>query len=82
MFLQNYEKGYASEIAKTYGTSLNQIGILISRKEANARVFYFKQSPVTDALRVFLSSMLEHLPNDTVQKYYRDRRRPRRYGKR
>ena len=92
MFLQNYEKGYASEIAKTYGTSLNQIqnqlnkfedlGILISRKEANARVFYFKQSPVTDALRVFLSSMLERLPNDTVQKYYRDRRRPRRHGKR
>ena len=92
MFLQNYEKGYASEIARTYGTSLNQIqnqlnkfedlGILISRKEANARVFYFKQSPVTDALRVFLSSMLEYLPNDTVQKYYRDRRRPRRYGKR
>ena len=92
MFLQNYEKGYASEIAKTYGTSLSQIqnqlnkfedlGILISRKEANARVFYFKQSPVTDALRVFLSSMLEDLPNDTVQKYYRDRRRPRRHGKR
>jgi predicted transcriptional regulator len=92
MFLQNYEKGYASEIAKTYGTSLNQIqnqlnkfedlGILISRNEANARVFYFKQSPVTDALRVFLSSMLERLPNDTVQKYYRDRRRPRRHGKR
>jgi len=26
--------------------------------------------------------MLEHLPNDTVQKYYRDRRRPRRHGKR
>jgi predicted transcriptional regulator len=25
MFLQNYEKGYASEIAKTYGISLNQI---------------------------------------------------------
>ena len=52
MFLQNYERGYASEIARTYGTSLNQIqnqlnkfeelGILVSRKEANARVFYFK----------------------------------------
>ena len=41
MFLQNYEKGYASEIARTYGTSLNQIqnqlnkfeglGIFVSR---------------------------------------------------
>jgi hypothetical protein len=87
-----YLEGYASQIAKTYGTSLNQIqnqlykfeelGLLVSRKEGTARVFYFKQSPVTDALRVFLRSMLEHLPNDTVQKYYRDRRRPRRHGKR
>ncbi|MDH3336821.1 MAG: hypothetical protein OEM85_13650 [Gammaproteobacteria bacterium] len=91
MFLENYEKGYASEIAKTYGTSLNQIqnqlnkfedlGLLVSRKEANARVFYFKQSPVTDSLRNFLKDMLAKLPEATLEKYYRQRRRPRRYGK-
>ena len=91
MFLQNYEKGYASEIAKTYGTSLNQIqnqlnkfedlGILVSRREANARVFYFKQSPVTDSLRRFLKDMLAVLPEATIEKYYRQRRRPRRLGK-
>jgi len=91
MFLQNYEKGYASEIARTYGISLNQIqnqlnkfeelGILISRKEANARVFYFRQSPVTDSLRQFLKDMLEILPKSTVEKFYRERRRPRRFGK-
>ena len=91
MFLQNYEKGYASEIAKTYGTSLNQIqnqlnkfedlGILVSRKEANARMFYFKQGPVTDSLRRFLKDMLEILPESTLEKFYRERRRPRRYGK-
>jgi len=91
MFLQNYERGYASEIARTYGTSLNQIqnqlnkfedlGILVSRKEANARVFYFKQSPVTDSLRRFLKDMLEVLPKSTLEKFYRERRRPRRFGK-
>ncbi len=91
MFLQNYEKGYATEIARTYGTSLNQIqnqlnkfeelGILISRKEANARVFYFKQSPVTDSLRRLLKDILEILPKSVVEKYYRERRRPRRFGK-
>ena len=91
MFLQNYERGYASEIARTYGTSLNQIqnqlnkfedlGILVSRKEANARVFYFKQSPVTDSLRRFLKDMLELLPKPTLEKFYRERRRPRRFGK-
>ena len=91
MFLQNYERGYASEIARTYGTALNQIqnqlnkfedlGILVSRKEANARVFYFKQSPVTDSLRRFLKDMLEVLPKSTLEKFYRERRRPRRFGK-
>jgi DNA-binding MarR family transcriptional regulator len=91
MFLQNYEKGYASEIAKTYGTSLNQIqnqlkkfeelGILISRKEANARIFYFKRTPVSDSLRQFLKDMLQLLPESTLKKYYRQRRRPRRAGK-
>jgi len=91
MFLQNYEKGYASEIARTYGISLNQIqnqlnkfeelGILVSRKEANARVFYFKQSPVTDSLRKFLKDMLELIPKSAVDKFYRERRRPRRFGK-
>lgn len=91
MYLENYDSGYASQIAKTYGTSLNQIqnqlnkfeqlGLLVSRKEGTARVFYFKRSPVTDSLRVFLNSMLECLPKNTVQKYYRDRRRPRRFGK-
>jgi hypothetical protein len=92
MYLENYENGYASQIAKTYGTSLNQIqnqlnkfeqlGLLVSRKEGTARVFYFKRCPVTDSLRVFPSSMLEQLPKSTIQKYYRDRRRPRRHGKR
>lgn len=92
MYLQNYEKGYASQIARTFETSLSQIqnqlnkfeelGLLVSRKEGTARVFYFKRSPVTDSLRVFLSSMLELLPKSTVQKYYRERRRPRRHGKR
>lgn len=92
MYLENYKKGYASQIARTYGISLNQvqnqlkkfeeIGLLVSRVEGTTRMYYFKQSPVTDALRAFLRSMLEVLPRPTIDKYYRERRRPRRYGKR
>lgn len=92
MYLENYGKGYASQITRTFGMSLNQVqnqlnkfeqvGLLVSRKEGTARVFYFKQSPVTDSLRIFLGSMLEVLPKSTIQKYYRERRRPRRHGKR
>lgn len=91
MFLQNYENGYASEIARTYGKPLNQIqnqlnkfeelGILVSRKEASARVFYFRRSPVADSLRRFLKDMLDILPQSTLEEFYRNRRRPRRPGK-
>jgi len=92
MFLENYESGYASEIARTFDISLNQAqnqltkfeetGLLVSRKEGTTRTYYFKRGPVSDALRKFLRSMLEMLPAATKEKYYRQRRRPRRLDKR
>ncbi len=92
MYLENYGNGYASQIARTFGISLNQaqnqlkkfeeVGLLVSRIEGTTRTYYFKQSPVTDSLRSFLRSMLDVLPRTTIEKYYRVRRRPRRYGKR
>lgn len=91
MYLENYEKGYASEIARTFEISLNQaqnqltkfedVGLLVSRREGTTRTYYFKRGPVSDSLRVFLRSMLESLPETTLQKFYRQRRRPRRFGK-
>lgn len=85
MFLQNYEKGYASEIARTYRTSLSQtqnqmnkfedLGILVSRKEANARVFRFRRIPVSDSLTRFLQDMLGQLPETTLEKSHWQRRR-------
>lgn len=92
MYLENYDKGYASQIAKTFGISLSQSqnqlkkleesGLLISRNEGTTRMYYFKQSPITDALRTFLRSMLEMLPRTTIETYFRQRSRPRRYAKR
>ena len=91
MYMENYEQGYASQISKTFEMSLSQtqnqlikfeqLGLLVSRKEGSARVYYFKRSPVVDSLRQFLGSMLEVLPESTVRKFYRQRRRPRRFGK-
>ena len=91
MYLENYDSGYASQIARTFGISLNQaqnqltkfeeIGLLVSRKEGTTRTYYFKRSPISDALRVFLRSMLELLPGRIIEKYFRERRRPRRFGK-
>ncbi len=91
MYLENYDKGYASQIARTFSISLNQaqkqlmkfeaIGLLVSRKEGTTRTYYFKRSPISDALRVFLRSMLDHLPDAPIEKFFRQRRRPRRFGK-
>ena len=92
MYLENYEEGYASQIAKSFGMSLSQVqnqlkkfeqvGLLVSRAVGSARYFSFKRGPVVDALRIFLRSMLESLPEATIRKFYRERRRPRRFGKR
>lgn len=92
LYLENYGRGYAAEIARTFGISLSQAqnqlrkfeegGILVSRMEGSARVFYFSRSPVVDALRQFLRSVLQRLPDATLQEFYRGRRRPRRFGKR
>ena len=92
MFLENYDNGYASEISKTFGMSLNQaqtqlkkfeqVGVFVSRPVGATRMFYFKKGPITKELRKFLRTMLNALPEATLQKYYRQRRRPRRYGKR
>ena len=92
LFLENYDQGYASEIARTFGMSLSQAqnqlrkfedaGLLVSRVEGSTRTFYFRQSPVNDALRRFLGKMLDLLPDDKKTLYFRHRRRPRRFGKR
>jgi len=91
VYLENYGQGYASEIATTFGFSLSQVqnqlrkfedvGLLVSRREGTARVFYFRPSPVTDALRAFLREMLTRLPPEVTERYFRERRRPRRFGK-
>lgn len=92
MYLENYGQGYAAEIARTFGMSLSQVqnqlrkfeelGLLVSRKEGSARIFYFNRNPVADGLREFLRSALGCLPEATIQKFYRARKRPRRYAKR
>jgi DNA-binding MarR family transcriptional regulator len=92
MYLENYGRGYAAEIARTFEMSLSQAqnqlrkfeeaSMLVSRIEGSARFYYFSRSPVTDALREFLRSALERLPDATIQKFYRGRRRPRRFDKR
>lgn len=90
MYPESYGRGYGAEIARTFGMSLSQVqnqlakfeesGILVSRREGTARVYYFARGPVVDELRTFLRSALERLPEGTIERFYRERRRPRPRG--
>ena len=92
MYLENYGEGYAAEIARVFGMSLRQaqnqlrkfeeMGLLVSRMTGSTRMYTFNRNPVADDLRRFLRSNLDRLPEETLQRYYRARRRPRRPGKR
>ena len=92
LYIANYGEGYINKIAKTYEVSPSQIqkqlvrleagGILVSRLTGNLRVFTFNpRLAIKKELILLLEKELEMLPKETIQKYYRDRTRPRRTGK-
>ncbi|MEQ8485861.1 MAG: hypothetical protein RIB46_15985 [Pseudomonadales bacterium] len=93
LYLQNYGDGYAKAIADTFGMSLSQVqnqlqkfeaaGVLVSRTVGSARIYYWNQrNPTVGHLREFLQRALDDLPRETVELYFRQRRRPRRPAKR
>lgn len=93
LYLENYESGYASKIAETYGMPISIVqdqlvklevaGVLISQTVGRTRVFEFNpRNPTSKRLRAFLAAELEALPDEIIKKYFRERRRPRRTGKR
>jgi DNA-binding IclR family transcriptional regulator len=92
LFLQNYGEGHARRIATTFEASPTAIqrqlrrleaeGLLVSRMIGNTRAFGWNPRGATVVnLRRFLEAELERLPDDTTQKYFRQRQRPRRTGK-
>jgi len=93
LYIENYESGYASKIAATYDmpvsivqdqlAKLEEAGVLISRLVGRTRVFEFNpRNPTAKNLSNFLAAELEALPEEITKNYFRDRRRPRRTGKR
>lgn len=93
LFLENYGSGYATRIARTFGMSVSRAraqlekfevaGLLVSRVVGRSRVFEWNpRNPRAASLRVFLRSVLDSLPRENVEEFFRERQRPRRRGKR
>ncbi len=92
LYITNYGEGYINKIAKTFEIAPSQVqkqlvkleanGILVSRMTGNLRVFTFNpRLAIKKELLTLLEKELEILPKETIQKYYRERTRPRRTGK-
>ncbi|MDH4047910.1 MAG: winged helix-turn-helix domain-containing protein [Gammaproteobacteria bacterium] len=93
LFIENYGEGYASGIAKTFEMPVSEVqkqlkkfeeaGILVSRSVGTSRMYTWNpRDPALEGLRQLLKSTLEYgIPTDRLEKYFRQRRRPRRQGK-
>lgn len=92
LFMQNYGEGYGLDIARTfdlYPTSVNNqlkklegAGVLINRPIGRTNLYTWNlRNPLVKPLRALLQETLESLPEQELQAYYRQRRRPRKSGK-
>lgn len=92
LYIANYGEGYISGIAETFGIPKSQVrkqlikleqgGVLVARDKGNLRIFTFNpRSLYKKELEALLQKILSLLPEEEIQKYYRQRQRPRRTGK-
>ena len=93
LFLAAYGEGHANRISQTYGIAVSVVrdqlirlegqGALVSRTVGRSRVFRFNErNPTARNLRGFLRAELDLLPEADRRRYFRQRQRPRRPGKR
>jgi DNA-binding IclR family transcriptional regulator len=92
LYIANYKEGYISGIAETFQIAKSQIrkqlirlengGILVARDKGNLRIYTFNPRCIyKNELISLLDKILSQLPRDEIEKYYRQRQRPRRTGK-
>lgn len=93
LYLEHYGEGYAKAIADTFGdVSLHMVqrqlarferaGLLVSVLKGRTRLFVWNpRYPFLDEVRRLLAKALRSLPVRERQRYFRQRRRPRRAGK-
>ena len=92
LYIINYGEGHTSGIAQTFELPKSQIrkqlirleagGVLVSRSVGNMRMFQINpRCSYRKELEAFLEKILSLVSKADQEKYYRQRRRPRRTGK-
>jgi DNA-binding transcriptional ArsR family regulator len=92
LYIVNYGEGHTSGMSETFGLPKSQVrkqlirleegGILVARSVGNLRVFQINPRCVyRRELEALLEKVLSLLPDKEKESFYRQRRRPRRTGK-
>jgi len=90
--LEVYEQVYPTGLAKLFGIPVNGIqqqlkrledgGIVVSLMAGRTRLYQFNpRYPFLKELRTLIQKGLQYLPQMEIQKYYKNRIRPRRKDK-
>jgi hypothetical protein len=91
--LEVYGQSYPAGLAKLFGIPVNGIQQQLKRLEdgmvvvslivGRTRLYQFNpRYPFLKELKALIQRAMEYLPEKEIQKYYRNRTRPRRKGKR
>lgn len=93
LYLEQYGEGWARGIADTFGDvspsmvlaqlkRFEAAGALVSRRQGRTLLFTWNpRYPFREELRALLRRALASMPASEKQRYFRERRRPRRSGK-
>ncbi|MBL8994202.1 MAG: hypothetical protein JNM63_12740 [Spirochaetia bacterium] len=92
LYIANYGDGHISGIAQTFEIPKSQVrkqllrlengGILAARSKGSLRIFSFNPRCLyRKELERLLNKILALIPAEQVEKYFRQRQRPRRTGK-
>jgi hypothetical protein len=92
LYLRSYGSGYPRAIAATFDMPVSQVqrqlerfereGVLVSRMIGRTRLYEWNPRYLfASELGALLDKAVSSLPDDYIQKYFRQRTRPRRMGK-
>lgn len=92
LYIVNYGEGYINGIGKTFAIAPRQVqlqlerleagGILVSQFSGNIKLFRLNPRLAIKAeLTALMEKILALMPEEKTEKYFRERRRPRRTGK-
>lgn len=92
LFLEYYGEAHGHQIARAFNRTPSAVhkqlkrlesgGLIVGRNVGRTRVFTWNpRSQTAKHLRLFLRAEVDALPEETIDKYFRERNRPRTTGK-